>query len=860
MTDSTPYWVGVGFALVLLILLGDGVASYRNTTRMADREQWVTHTNEVIAALESTLATVTDAETGQRGFLITGEPRYLEPYDAALSRVNNELSRVRMLIRDNPRQQERFSRLDQTVAAKLEEMDTILRLRREQGPEIALAKLRMGRGRQLMEDTRVLVRQMMGEEQSLLTAREQESRRSFRTAVATNLVGSGIGVSGLALAYLLFLRELLSRRKAGQVLYQQKEWFRTTLASIGDAVIVTDDQSRVTYMNQVARRLTGWVDGGLGEQVDKVFSIVSEASRAPVEGPVGRVLREGVVVGLGNHTILLCRGGGEVPIDDSGAPIRDDEGILVGVVLVFRDVSQRRREEEALNLAKEAAEGANRTKSLFLANMSHELRTPLNAVIGYSEMLQEEAQELGVSKLVPDLEKINTAGKHLLSLINDVLDLSKIEAGKMDLYVETFFIPDAVKEVAGTVAPLLAKNGNTISIDCPEALGNMTADLTKLRQSLFNLLSNASKFTTKGQVRLVVRREADQISFEVSDTGIGMNDEQIDRLFEVFTQADPSTTRRFGGTGLGLAISLRLCQMMGGDIGVRSQPGRGSTFTITLPVVPPGVPAPSEPARRAEISGSPRDEPLIPDARRVVLVIDDDADTRELMRRHLAREGFRAETASGGKEGLRLARELHPMAITLDVMMQGMDGWAVLSALKADPELRDIPVIMVTMVSDKNLGFALGAAEYLTKPVERERLAQVLRRYPCAKPPCTVLLVEDDLSTRQMMRAMLEKEGWLVSEAEHGQAALVRMEAGLPSLILLDLMMPEMDGFEFVEKLRQRTEWQRVPVVVLTAKDVTPEDRLRLNGSVQRILHKGAQDRTELMAEVRRLVSSLCST
>jgi CheY-like chemotaxis protein len=334
-----------------------------------------------------------------------------------------------------------------------------------------------------------------------------------------------------------------------------------------------------------------------------------------------------------------------------------------------------------------------------------------------------------------------------------------------------------------------------------------------------------------------------------------MNAEQVARLFEVFTQADPSTTRRFGGTGLGLAISRRFCQMMGGDISVHSEPGRGSTFIIRLPAQVTQGPHDHLNTEAAEPPAEPAGR-----GQRTVLVIDDDPDTRELMRRHLAREGFRAEAARSGEEGLRLAKLLHPVAITLDVMMPGMDGWAVLSALKADPALRDIPVVMVTMVSEKNLGYALGAADYLTKPVERERLSQVLGRYRCQSPPCPVLLVEDDPETRQMMRAMLTKEGWVVSEAENGQVALLRVKENRPSLILLDLMMPEMDGFEFVTRLRQRPEWRDLPVVVLTAKDITVEDRRRLNGYVERILLKGGQGRDELMDEVRRLVASMCAS
>jgi CheY-like chemotaxis protein len=369
-----------------------------------------------------------------------------------------------------------------------------------------------------------------------------------------------------------------------------------------------------------------------------------------------------------------------------------------------------------------------------------------------------------------------------------------------------------------------------------------------VRQALFNLLSNACKFTERGTVSLAVARELQDgqewMVFGVTDTGIGMTAEQLARLFEAFSQADAATTRKYGGTGLGLALSRRLCRMMGGDVTVESEAGRGSTFTIRLP------------ARVAE----PTEEPAAPaeDTARalpgvgVVLVIDDEAAVRDLMQRFLSREGFRVVTAGGGEEGLRRAREFRPDAITLDVMMPGMDGWAVLSALKADPDVAGIPVIMLTIVDDKNLGYALGAADYLTKPIERERLVTVLSQYRRDRP---VLVVDDDAELRQLLRRMLEPEGYAVVEAENGRVALDRLREVSPGVILLDLMMPEMDGFAFVAEFRRHEVGRATPIVVVTAKDLTGEDRERLNGYVEKILQKGAYGREQLLAEVRELVA-----
>ncbi len=493
---------------------------------------------------------------------------------------------------------------------------------------------------------------------------------------------------------------------------------------------------------------------------------------------------------------------------------------------------------------------ASQHKSTFLANMSHELRTPLNAIIGYSEMLQEDAVDEGAENLVPDLKKINMAGKHLLELINSVLDLSKIEAGKMELHLEDFSVPELVEGITAVIEPLAAKNHNRLEIACNPAAGSMHADLTKVRQVLLNLLSNACKFTEHGTVSLNVEREsaADTASivFTVRDNGIGLTSEQLGRLFQDFTQADAATTRKYGGTGLGLALSRRLCRLMGGDVTVESEPGRGSTFTVRLPAN----------LGRAASSEVVQAQAKMPRAG-TVLVIDDDAVARDLMQRFLSKEGFRVLTAENGEEALRRAREQRPDAITLDVMMAGMDGWTVLSALKADPQLSDIPVIMLTMVADHKTGYALGASDYLTKPIDRKRLTAVLGKYRRDLP---VLIVDDDAGIRRLLRRILEAEGYAVVEARNGRVALERVKECTPGAILLDLMMPEMDGFEFVSVLRTSEAWRQIPVVILTAKELTDQDRGRLSGSVVRILEKGAAGENTLLADMRTLVDTLIGT
>ncbi|WP_404810487.1 response regulator [Methylobacterium flocculans] len=538
-------------------------------------------------------------------------------------------------------------------------------------------------------------------------------------------------------------------------------------------------------------------------------------------------------------------------------PILEENGSIREWVGTHSDVTARKEAELALEAAKEAAEEANRAKSQFLANMSHELRTPLSAVIGYSEMLQEEIEDLGEEGLLADMRKIEANARHLLGLINDVLDLSKIEAERMEIYAETFSVPEVVRDVAATVEALVDKKGNSLALEIADDLGMAQTDQTKLRQCLINLLSNAAKFTEGGRVVLAVSRAphdgSDWLTFRVTDTGIGMNPEQQAKLFQRFTQADASTTRRFGGTGLGLAITRAFAEMLGGRIEVESQEGKGTTFTLAVPATYV-APATDEAAPHGHDALH-----RLGEARPVpgghVLIIDDDAATRDLLARFLERDGFTVATARDGREGVERAHELKPRVILLDVTMPRLDGWSVLRTLRADPELGATPIIMVTVLDEQNLAFSLGATDYLQKPIEWGQLKAAMERFKPSEHKGPVLIIDDDPDARERLSAMLTREGWRVAAAENGVAGLEATAAKKPCLILLDLMMPEMDGFGFLRALRERAEWRDIPVVVLTAKDITAEDRRRLAGRADRVLQKGGLSLTDLAESLRPLVA-----
>ena len=634
--------------------------------------------------------------------------------------------------------------------------------------------------------------------------------------------GVGITVTDVTAA-----RVAEERARAGEVT------LRTVFDTLPVGVLVSDASGRITGHNARAEDILGHgvMPAGPGEGPARWVGFREDGSPVtPAEWPLLKVVRDGEPqVEL---EVDYQRGDGSRSwVSFAGAPTLDAGGGVTGGVVVVSDIDARKRAEHLLAGAKAEAEQANLAKSAFLANMSHELRTPLSAIIGYSEMMLEEVEDGGDDAgLAPDMRKIETNARHLLGLINDVLDLSKVESGKMDVFAEAFEVEPMLRDLAATVQSLVDRKGNALVLEFDATLGFAYTDLTKVRQIVLNLLSNAAKFTESGTITLAASREGARLLFRVSDTGIGMTAEQLGRLFQRFTQADASTTRKFGGTGLGLSLTKALAEILGGEVQVTSEPGKGTSFAVSVPAThaePASAKAAAAPTVGLADAGVGRD---------LVLVIDDDEDQRALMTRFLHREGFEARTAPDGRTGLGMARELKPRAILLDVMMPGVDGWSVLSALKADPVLSDIPVVMVTFVEQRALAASLGATDYVLKPVRWDRFKTVMDRF---KPPeGDVLIVDDDADTRERLRALLERDGWGVREAEHGRDALDRLAEGLPSLVLLDLTMPTMDGFTFLNEMRKRPGCAAIPVVVLTALDLTREDRRRLAGASQ-VLNKG---------------------
>jgi len=623
-------------------------------------------------------------------------------------------------------------------------------------------------------------------------------------------------------------------------------------ARMQDGVVILDRRELMQHANAAAREMLGL---GHGELVrEKITSYFDDYPTAP---------------GFSNYE-LVPRHAQQGTVYSVSQAIAADKYGEAGKLIILRDISDQKRSEEEIRqmnehlaVTRDQALQANKLKSQFLANMSHELRTPLNAVIGYSEMIEEEAVDSGVSQIASDAEKINRAGRHLLSLINDILDLSKIEAGKMDVFIEGFDINVMIDDVISTAQPLIEKNNNSLVADVVPNLGMMHSDQMKVRQILLNLISNAAKFTCDGKVIIKCSIEARGneafVVIGVTDTGIGMTKQQLENLYDAFTQADSSTTRKYGGTGLGMAISKHFIDILNGEIQVESEYGKGTVFTLKLPlkhhtVHNEAVERMEEPAKPASMETRRR----LTDRLRTpkVLVVDDDEETRELIARHLTRDGLNVIEAVDGEQGLQMARECHPDIITLDVMMPNVDGWSVLNQLKADEETSDIPVIMLSMLDNHSLGYALGACDYLVKPINHQQLISVVNRLLKEDDKGKVMVVDDDPDMACLLRTLLQESGIEVMVAENGQHALEVMAEHRPSMVLLDLVMPVMDGFEFLRRLRGMTEYQHTPVVVLSAADLSSETRTQLQQVVAEVVSKHTVSPQQLVADIKSIVSA----
>ena len=708
----------VAVALLVVALVIDAGLSLRNIREVAVSVQWVSHTNEALARLEAVLSTLKDAETGQRGYLLTGETSYLEPYREAVDRLPGQIAALRQLTLDNPPQTARVLRLDELATQRMAILKRgldLFGLDPDRGRALSSTRQTVlsGEGKQIMDRIRAEVDEMQRVERELLEERRAIARGAARIGFATTVVALVIGLALVALVVWLSARNLAARQRASEVLHAERERFRTTLTSIGDAVLVTDSQGRVTLLNPVAEALTGWDADAIGRPVETVFRIVNEDTREPAENPVGKVLRQGVIVGLANHTVLIGRDGRERPIDDSGAPIRDGRGRVVGVVLVFRDIAERRASEHRLH-------ENDRRKDEFLAMLAHELRNPLapirNAAHTLTLLGQPDERLRWVSGVIARQVGL------LTRLVDDLLDVSRITSGKITLQRERVAVAAVIAQAAETARPAAESRRETLEVDVPDDVGLVEGDPARLIQAVGNLLDNAIRYSEEGgRVRLTARVEAREVVIVVRDEGVGIDAELLPHVFDLFTQADRSLERRQGGLGIGLTLVRRLVEMHGGRVEASSEgAGRGSEFTIRLPRVAAAAPVAPLVAEVPEAQPGP--------ARRV-LVVDDQPDSTDSLALLLRLHGHEVCTAADGPGAVDEFLRSKPEVVFLDLGLPGMSGYDVARRLRAMPEGRDVRLVAVTgygTEADRERTRAAGFDLHLAKPVDPHAVEALL--------------------------------------------------------------------------------------------------------------------------------------
>ncbi|MHC1753979.1 MAG: response regulator [Methanosarcina sp.] len=637
---------------------------------------------------------------------------------------------------------------------------------------------------------------------------------------------------------------------------ENKQRLETVLASIISGVFLIDaETSTIVDANPIAEEMIGLPSEKIIGKSFHQFICPADKGKCPIPGSGLKVDR--------SERVLINKDGNSVPILKSVVPITiSDKKYFVES---FVDLTKIKQAEDSLIQARITAETANRAKSEFLATMSHELRTPLNSVIGFSDlMIAGNAGELS-QKQKKFLGNISMSGKHLLALINNILDISKIEAGKMELNYETFAVIETFNEVKQLTSPLLEKKGLKVEFCIDEKLVNIYADKIRFKQILFNLASNAIKFTPAGgKITISSNMYGETAQFTVKDTGIGIAEEHQHKLFKPFTQLDSATNRMYEGTGLGLSLVKSFVELHKGKIWFESEVGKGTAFTFEIPLVvglnkkgtaetiiedTENVPAQIiHIPQIIEPPNSSSNEPLI-------LVVEDDDASRELLEVTLTQEGYRVASVSNGKEALELANKMKPFAITLDIMMPGMNGWDVLKYLKLEEQTHDIPVIITSMLDERELGVVWGAVEHFTKPIQKDTLLSTLEKIKekVAKSYLSVLVVDDEKSAVELVAAMLNGKEFNLLKAYGGQEAIDIAFKEQPEVIILDLMMPDISGFDVIKALKNRPDTIDIPIIICTAKDLDPYDIKELDENVSSIMHKGMFTREDLLTCIKQL-------
>jgi PAS domain S-box-containing protein len=710
--------------LAVFLLTGAVVAASTFVTYWFGNRVLQAHAREQLrrdgmSRLDQLESIVKDAETGQRGFIITGDETYLQPFEQASRRLPADLDQLHQFLWIDVSSEE-IGRVTQLVEQKMEELRNTIELRRTQGLDAAVPIVQAGSGKQTMDLLRGEIGQL---KQRQIVGLAADGKFSDETTRTRTLVFVFCGVLNLAVFVWAYRRmaEALSQRDLalreasirGFELQQQKDLLSVTLSSIGDCVMVTDKEGRITFMNPVAERVTGWkLNEARGRSTSDVFKIINEHTRAPAENPVEKVMKQGVVVGLANHTVLISKDGTEIPIDDSGAPIRDGSGRFCGVVLVFRDFSERKQAERDLRAAKEAAETANRAKDQFLAMLSHELRTPLTPVLATLNLW--EASEDVPQALQPDVQMLRRSIEMEARIIDDLLDLTRIARGMLSFSPESTDVHAMLNFLVGLSQSEAQNKDLNVDLDLKANRHHVHSDAARLQQVIWNILRNAIKFTDNGgQITITTTNDsANDIAVAVRDNGIGMTPETISKLFVPFEQADPSRNRRYGGLGLGMAISSALVELLQGKLEVESPGlGKGSTFTVTFPT--------SDPAEKPrETTGTPS----VSRGKVKLLLLEDHADTARALSRLLENRGYRTQIAPTVAAALEAVDQTEFDLLLCDLGLPDGTGMDFIGKIRRE---RKTPAIALTgfgMQQDVDRARQAGFDAHLTKPVNMQKL------------------------------------------------------------------------------------------------------------------------------------------
>ena len=726
----------LAFLATLLLLAANGYVSRRAVQVVTGNDRLLVHTEEVLTALETLQSTVTDAETGQRGYVLTGREPYLMPYQEARASLPERLARLRSLTADNPVHQDRLRLLETKIQAKMAELGETVELRRTGGLAAALAVVESDRGASLMSGIREDVASMKAGENRLLKLRVQESERSANTVQVTLWVANLIAIALLAAFTALAFRRLAEQQRNARTIAEHRDRLQITLASIGDAVLATDEKGSVQMLNPVAGKLVGWPpEEAVGRPLSDVFHIVNEETRQPAEDPVAKAIRLGTIVALANHTIVISRDGRETPIEDSAAPIMGADGRILGVVLVFRDVSERKgfeREQARLaegeRLARIQAEEANRSKDEFLATVSHELRNPLNAIAGWTVILRSGPADAQACQHAAEVIERNA--RALTRIVEDILDVSRIVTGKLHIEPRETELTPAVCAAVDAVRPAAAKR-IALATDL-EPAGPVWGDPDRLQQVIWNLVANAVKFTPKdGKVAVKLHRAGSQVEIVVSDNGLGIPADLLPHVFDRFRQADSSSTRRHGGLGLGLAIVRHLVELHGGTVAVASDgPDLGTTFTVSLPVRSLGTVTSAEPAPEESFAASlaPTAESPLRGLR--TLVVEDDPDSLEMVCTLLTQRGADVRPAASTAEALEVIERWRPDLLISDLGMPEEDGYTLIRRVRALPAEKggQVPAVALsarTRPEDRIEALSAGFQMHVAKPVAPAELLAV---------------------------------------------------------------------------------------------------------------------------------------